>query len=122
MKLNEQQQRVYDWIKLHDGEWLSPTSIGGDLFPPYGHSAWASPKCLALAKRGLISRNKKGWYRYLPAAPLPKPPVNDVVVKAYVYPTSIFTCPPYQYAGEKGTVPATITIKAADWAKLKAKP
>lgn len=43
--------------------WTSPTEIGCALKGKRFHSAWASPKCKALVRRGLIKRNKKGWYK-----------------------------------------------------------
>jgi len=60
------------WIikYLYGRGYVSPTQIGhayGDHL--YGnnsfhtfHSAWASPKCLALVKDGLLDRNEKGHY------------------------------------------------------------
>jgi hypothetical protein len=62
-----------EWIVsyLKGRGWTSPTQIGeayGDhvhsnnSFHNY-HSAWASPKCLGLVKKGILKRSDKGHYR-----------------------------------------------------------
>ena len=43
-------------------EWISPTQIGKDVGGSNRHSAWASPKCISLAKKGLIDRSINGTY------------------------------------------------------------
>jgi hypothetical protein len=58
-----------EWIlKYLEGRgWTSPTQIGrayGDsIHGGNSPSAWASPKCKALVRHGLIDRNDDGWYR-----------------------------------------------------------
>lgn len=72
MNLTKTQQWVLDYLQQYPGDWVSPTSIGraygvfkhGDSFSAYAyHSAWGSPRCLALTKMGLIQRSGRGWYR-----------------------------------------------------------
>jgi hypothetical protein len=41
----------------------SPTDIGRGFWGPPHHSSTASPVLLRLVKLGLVSRNKRGWYR-----------------------------------------------------------
>ena len=38
-----------------------------------------------------------------------KPKMVQRVVKAYIYPDALFINTPYKFAGERGTVPCTIT-------------
>ena len=59
------------WILdyLEGKEYTSPSEIGR----AYGkfintkslsyHSAWASPRCLALNLKGLLLRSDRGWYK-----------------------------------------------------------
>lgn len=71
MTLTKTQQWVLDYLTLYPGDWVSPTEIGrmygrqkhntGD--PGTYNSAFASPRCLALTRMGLIQRSDKGWYR-----------------------------------------------------------
>ena len=56
------QKWILDYICARKGEWISPTKIG-NAYRPHYHSAWASPRCKALVKQGLLERNDKGWYR-----------------------------------------------------------
>ena len=44
-------------------EWFSPTEIGRNVGGPGKHSAYGSPICLEMVKRGLCERNSKGHYR-----------------------------------------------------------
>ena len=60
----EQQKRVLDYLRIYKDRWISPTEIGHELWPPAGHSAWASPKCKILVRDGFAKRNKKGWYKF----------------------------------------------------------
>ena len=65
--------KTQEWIVryLKGRGWCSPTQIGlahGDSkhgnpsFHSY-HSAWASPKCLDLVKKGVLKRSDKGHYK-----------------------------------------------------------
>ena len=60
MKLTMNQAIVLQFLNRMNN-WVSPTSIGVSL--SRGHSAWASPICKALVKKGLVERNENGWYR-----------------------------------------------------------
>jgi len=59
---------------LKGKKYISPTEIGGEVggwyddpertgYKKQRHSAWASPICLRMVKKGLLKRNKKGWYK-----------------------------------------------------------
>ena len=61
-KLTYCQERIMRFLQGKD--WTSPTDIGNGL--NRYHSAWASPKCLALVKLGALERNEKGHYRIVP--------------------------------------------------------
>lgn len=63
--LSMPQQRIlkylyhkWEWMP----EWISPTHIGQEVGGFPRHSAWASPKCLALVKKGLVLRGPGGKY------------------------------------------------------------
>ena len=64
MKLTNNEQWVLDYLKGKD--YVSPTEIGKIHALAVGsysfthHSAWASPICLRLVKKGLLLRNEKG--------------------------------------------------------------
>ena len=66
MKLTNNEQWVLDYLKGKD--YVSPTEIGYAHTHASGitgehHSAWASPICLRLVKKGLLLRNEKGHYK-----------------------------------------------------------
>ena len=63
MKLSKNEAIVAAYLKGFD-EFMSPTEIAQKLMSSAHHSAWASPICLRLVKKGLLERNKKGHYRY----------------------------------------------------------
>lgn len=72
MKLTKTQRWVLNYLKEYPGDWVSPTDIGyaygvyrngKDHWMSGYHSAWGSPRCLALTEMGLIQRSGKGWYR-----------------------------------------------------------
>jgi hypothetical protein len=63
MKLSENELNICQYL-AYNRDWISPTIIGGSCGPnPNSHSAWASPICLRMVKKGLLKRNKKGWYK-----------------------------------------------------------
>lgn len=69
MHRNDNEQKVLAFLE-EVGDFVSPTKIGlavggktsGGL---HRHSAWASPICKRLLKNGLVTRNEKGWYKYV---------------------------------------------------------
>lgn len=70
MKLSENEENILRYLKSHV-DYISPTQIGHDVggkvigyYGPYfRHSAWASPICKRLVKKGLVERSEKGWYK-----------------------------------------------------------
>jgi len=45
-------------------KWTSPTDIPKLIWPgTRRHSAWASPICLRMVKKGYLERNERGWYK-----------------------------------------------------------
>lgn len=66
MKLTNNEQWILDYLKGKD--YVSPTKIGYAHTHASGitgehHSAWASPICLRLVKKGLLLRKEKGHYK-----------------------------------------------------------
>ena len=67
MKLSLNEKKILDYLKGMK-VFVSPTEIGngaGGLNKNgvLRHSAWASPICLKLVKKGLLERSEYGWYR-----------------------------------------------------------
>jgi hypothetical protein len=50
---------------LRGREWTGPTDIARAVGPPGSHSAWASPRCIRLVRKGLLERGgpRAGHYR-----------------------------------------------------------
>ena len=65
-ELTQNQQDTLDYLEVKYPLWVSPTQIGHDVGGWNRHSTWASPICLGLVARGLLERNDKGWYRFIP--------------------------------------------------------
>lgn len=78
-KLTANENKILNYLKsewdVYDQQyrWISPTWIGEACGNKayVSASSWASPICLRLVKKGLIKRNKKGWYRYYVHKPIP---------------------------------------------------
>lgn len=66
MGLTKNEKAVLEFLKFR--KYLSPTEIGnavGDV-TARGYlrgSSWASPICLKLVGKGLLIRNRCGWYK-----------------------------------------------------------
>jgi hypothetical protein len=58
------EERILEYL-LEKGEWVSPTEIGKMVGGGKWHSAWASPICLRLVRRGLLMLDKKGHCKAL---------------------------------------------------------
>ena len=76
VKLYRSETNVLSYLRRNRDRWISPTEIGKEVggyvvsehWTGLGrrylrHSAWASPICLRLVKKGWAVRNKRGWYR-----------------------------------------------------------
>ena len=63
--LNMQEKSVFHCLQKHNG-FISPSVIGRELKPGSilsSPSAWASPICKRLVKKGYLLRNDKGHYK-----------------------------------------------------------
>ena len=71
-KLTITENAVLEYLK--DMGYVSPTEIGNNVggyvvnsdtsgYKQLRHSAWASPICLRMVRKGLLKRSDKGWYK-----------------------------------------------------------
>ena len=69
-KLSDTEQWIISYlleVMENEGDrFVSPTEIGNKYNPFWGHSGWASPRCLRLTEWGWLQRSKEGWYRIAP--------------------------------------------------------
>lgn len=67
IELTKDEKKVYEYLKEHNGKFISPTQIGKEVggISSTGiprHSAWASQICSELVTKELIIRHQCGWY------------------------------------------------------------
>lgn len=62
MELNQNEKDVLQYLKAAKGKWVSPTEIGRNVGGGKRHSAWGSPICKRLVKKGFAKRHDCGWY------------------------------------------------------------
>ena len=63
--LSMNEKSIYHYLQKNT-EFVSPSVIGRDLMPDYNlssPSAWASPICKRLVKKGYLLRNERGHYK-----------------------------------------------------------
>ena len=68
MTITAYESEILQFLESHEG-YHSPTEIGGIVGGRTSsgilrHSAWASPKCKRLVKKGYITRNLNGHYEF----------------------------------------------------------
>ncbi|HKI53910.1 MAG TPA: hypothetical protein VJ987_07275 [Anaerolineales bacterium] len=63
--MTENERKIIEYLKTHALGYVSPTEIGRVVGGNGRHSAWASPICKRLVRKGLAKRNERGWYAAL---------------------------------------------------------
>ena len=62
--MTEYEKSICHHLVIVGNQWTSPTNIAALVCPGTGrHSAWASPICLRMVKKGFLERDNRGWYR-----------------------------------------------------------